>query len=130
MMKTLAGEAYEQMRRNLAQRGASAQVLGWLEGLCAEWSRALGAEPLLEALYLKEGWRSHVADLDDDLRGRTCTRRTLERADWLIDKAAHRHAQLSAAGALHGADATLSAHEVAAKYHAQRQMAEGYLVDA
>ena len=130
LMKRLALEAYGQMRHNLAERGASAHVLSWLDGICAAWSLALAEAPQLDALYLKEAWRSHVSDLDDDLRGRTCTRRTLERADWLIDKAAHRHAQLSAAGALHGADAALSAREVADKYRAQRETAEGYLVDA
>jgi len=129
LVKRLALEAYRQMRRNLAARGASTQVLSWLDGICAGWSSALADASQLQALYLREAWRSHTADLDDDLRGRTCTRRTLDRADWLIDQAVRQHAQLSASGALHGADAFLGARELADKVRAQRQTAEGYLVD-
>jgi len=82
MEKRVALEAYERLRRELAADGAEAVVLDWLDGFIADW-RA-GLEGSLEALYLREAWRSHEADLEDDLKGRTCTPLTIQRAEWLM----------------------------------------------
>ena len=37
----------------------------------------------LDGLYLREAWRSHLSDLEDDLGGQTCTPLTLQRIAWL-----------------------------------------------
>jgi len=82
MEKRVALEAYERLRRELAAEGADAVVLAWLDGFIDDWRVALAGS--LEGLYLREAWRSHAADLEDDLKGQTCTPLSLQRADWLI----------------------------------------------
>lgn len=101
-VKQVAIDAYRRLRDHLASQGATGAVLVWLDGIVERWQKALAGD--LAGLYLAEGWRSHALDLDDDLSGRTCTPMTLARADWLIDRLRHRHAELVAAGALLGAD--------------------------
>ncbi len=80
--KQAALPAYERMRAAAAARGASTLVLDWLDAICRRWRAALRGDA--EALYLAEAWRSHRLDLDDDLRGQSCTPTTLARADWLL----------------------------------------------
>ncbi|WPC06860.1 hypothetical protein SBP02_08970 [Pseudomonas benzenivorans] len=79
--KGIALDAYRQLRSELAERGASTAVLDWLQAIIQGWRRALGDG--LDALYLREAWRSHWLDLHDDLGGQTCTPLTLARIDWL-----------------------------------------------
>ena len=80
--KGLALETYRHMRAEARARGSQAHVLGWLDGLIGHWAQALRGDAA--DLCLAEAWRSHVLDLDDDLRGRSCTPLTLRRADWLL----------------------------------------------
>ena len=79
--KRIALEAYQRLRHSLSRRGACGAVLAWLDGILGEWRQALRHG--LDTLYLREAWRSHWSDLDDDLRGQTCTALTLQRLDWL-----------------------------------------------
>jgi hypothetical protein len=79
--KQIALLAYQRLHRELSARQASASVLDWLQGIINEWRIALSGD--LEGLYLREAWRSHSLDLDDDLSGQTCTPLTLQRIDWL-----------------------------------------------
>ena len=89
IIKSLALAAYEGLVLPHSP-GAPASAAGvseaWLRGIQSAWRGALEASDphALEQLYLDEAWRSHEADLDDDLHGKTCTYRTLERVDWLI----------------------------------------------
>ena len=81
--KRIALECYQHLRQTLAQRGASSDVLAWLDGIIGDWQQALRHD--LASLYLRESWRSHWSDLDDDLQGQTCTPLTLQRLDWLTE---------------------------------------------
>ena len=126
MVKRVALDCYRQLRAALARRKASAPVLDWLDSIIVTWDRGLAED--LAALYLKEGWRSQALDLDDDLRGRTCTRRTLARADWLIGVARDSYAALRASGALFGADVDLSQHQLVSTYRRHRAMAQRHRV--
>jgi hypothetical protein len=81
--KRIALDCYQRLRQTLAQRGASSNVLAWLDSIIGDWRLALRHD--LARLYLREAWRSHWSDLDDDLRGQTCTSLTLQRLDWLED---------------------------------------------
>ena len=81
--KRIALDCYQRLRQALAKRGASRDVLAWLDDIIGAWQRALRHD--LARLYLREAWRSHWSDLDDDLRGQTCTPLTLQRLDWLTD---------------------------------------------
>ena len=122
MEKQIAVERYRKLRADLAARGATATVLDRLDGFIARWSHALQGE--LEALYLTEGWRSHVLDLDDDLRGQSCTPMTLARADWLIDALTRRHEALISQDAYFWHDAGRSQHQLLADYRERRAQAE------
>jgi hypothetical protein len=84
IQKEIALQTYEKLLRDLTQRGANAMVMRHYQTICERWRTALGSD--LSFLYLSEGWRSHQTDLDDDLRGHTCTPMTLRRAEWLIER--------------------------------------------
>ncbi len=90
--KQIALLAYQRLHRELSGRHASAVVLDWLQGIIGQWRAALSGD--LEGLYLREAWRSHNLDLNDDLSGQTCTPLTLQRIDWLERNARERYADL------------------------------------
>lgn len=90
--KRIALEAYRRLRSELAARGASSTVLDWLSGIITGWQQCLSDD--LDALYLREAWRSHWLDLQDDLGGQTCTAATFSRIDWLEQTVRERHRDL------------------------------------
>ncbi len=125
--KTIALDTYERLHAELAQDGASATVLHWLAHIARGWRAALAGD--LHGLYLREGWRSHTFDLDDDLHGQTCTPSSLKRADWLLATLEHWHTALAASGAFMGGDATLSQPELLAHYQRKRAAAQGFQIE-
>ncbi|XHS76594.1 hypothetical protein ACFJGW_12730 [Burkholderiaceae bacterium UC74_6] len=128
--KLLALQAYRQLRSDLRERGAAAHMTAWLDGITARWAAALAPGGDLDTLYLSENWRSHLLDLDDDLRGRSCTPMTLRRADWLLAALQHHEPMLRAAGALFHGDEALSCAALIERYTAQRQQALAFLTSA
>jgi hypothetical protein len=125
--KQVALATYECLRAKLAQRGAVPRVLAWLDGIMAGWRRALAGD--LGALYLKEGWRSHSMDLDDDLRGQTCTPRTLARCDWLLATLDQHFDALQATQALLHDDVGCDRATLLARYRQHRLQAEAFQID-
>ncbi len=128
MEKRIALEAYRRLWAELRDRGASPEVLGWVDDIGARWNAAL--EVGLMPLYLAEGWRSHRLDLFDDLHGRTCTRTTLLRTDWLIAAARDRFAALRRQGALFWEDSRRSGRELLLALERDRALAQGWQVKA
>jgi hypothetical protein len=96
--KQAAVRAYEGLHDRLAAHGANSAVLDHYAGLAAGWRQALAQSP--QRLYLLDGWRAHASDLHDDLRGRSCTPRTLRRARWLQQALIDQADLLRAGGAL------------------------------
>ncbi len=126
--KSLALQAYRRLRSRVAARGATAAVLAWLDGLTTRWQQALTGG--LDGLYLAENWRSHVLDLDDDLRGQTCTPMTLRRADWLLSTLRDHEDALRAHGALFWGDEDRSAQALRERYGASRRQAAAHQTTA
>lgn len=127
--KQIALETYQKLQQTLSLRGANANVLAWYENMIIEWTDALdGKHANIETLFLREAWRAHTGDLEDDLRGKTCTARTLLRAQWLISAATNNHAALQKIGALLGDDQTKSSSELAAQYVEKLALARLHLV--
>jgi hypothetical protein len=124
--KRIAIEAYQRLRTDLAKRGAIAEVLALYDGLIARWTRSLATDPA--ALFLAEGWRSHMLDLDDDLRGQTCTPTTLARTDWLLEALQHHHDALLAHDAFFWHDRGRTRDELIAEYRSRREQAQGFQV--
>lgn len=124
--KTIALETYRELRADLAARQASSTVLAWLDGIIADWAEALRGG--LHGLYLREAWRSHVLDLEDDLRGRTCTPQTLVRCDWLLSALENRFDELVAHEALLPGDIGCDRAALSAKYGELRIQAQGLQV--
>ena len=119
--KRIALSAYERLRSGLQERGASALVLDWYEAIIERWRSALAGD--LATLYFVEAWRSHRLDLDDDLRGKTCTRRTLARADWLIAAARDHFDALQQGQALFWHDGGSSREALLERLQADRALA-------
>ena len=126
--KRIALEAYERLVARLALRGADNVVLEWLRGFALRWKSALAGD--LAGLYLVEGWRSHRLDLDDDLRGQTCTPRTILRADWLLSVAREHFDALLRFDALFWEDSGLNLPALVAKLEAERSRALGWQIPA
>jgi hypothetical protein len=122
LVKSIALDTYERLQSELRQDGASPTVLHWLARIMGGWRAALSGD--LPGLYLQEGWRSHSADLEDDLHGQTCTPSTLKRADWLLAALQTSHTSLAAAGAFNNSDATLSRGELLQAYERKRGTAQ------
>jgi hypothetical protein len=126
--KELALATYRQLLATLVARGAAAAVRDRLRTIVERWEVALRRD--LGALYLSEGWRSHRLDLDDDLRGRTCTTATLARTDWLIAAARAHHHELRTLGALFWDDARLPADGLLRALEVARAQAQQWQVPA
>ncbi len=124
--KKIALEAYRTMRSDIAARGANATVLAWIDSITTRWSVHLGND--IEALYWAEQWRSRVLDLDDDLRGKTCTPLTLRRADWLLDTLQHHDDVLRACGALFWGDEFKRGAVLLDEYRDKRALAERFQI--
>ena len=124
--KEIALEAYRRMRARIAARGAEATVLHWLDGITTRWSDALRGDGA--ALYLAENWRSHVLDLDDDLRGQTCTPMTLQRADWILAALRDHHDALQQHDAFLWGDRGQGQAVLLERYAAQRRQAQKFQV--
>ena len=122
--KAVALEAYRRMRREAATRGAQAHVLDWLDGFIHRWAEALRGDAA--ALYLAENWRSHVLDLDDDLRGQSCTPMTLKRADWLLKALREQGDALRAQQAFFWHDGALDLPALQQRYAGLRRQAQAY----
>ena len=104
--KRRAIQAYDALVERLARRGAASLVLNHYRGLAAHWREELAHAPA--RLYLADAWQAHSSDLEDDLRGRSCTPRTLRRARWLQRALREHGPSLRASGALTREDANLS----------------------
>ncbi|WP_341679068.1 hypothetical protein [Niveibacterium sp. SC-1] len=124
LVKEVALVSYGHLIANLRGRAAREEVLDWLRGFTTDWQQGLRGD--LAALYLREAWRSHRLDLDDDLHGKTCTATTLRRCDWLLSAIERDHALLKSSGALSGEEATLDRAALGARYRALRSQAERY----
>jgi hypothetical protein len=126
--KEVAIEAYRTLRQQLLQRGATAAIGEWLQSIITRWSDALTHD--LYSLYLQEGWRSHVLDLDDDLRGQTCTPTTLQRGEWLLHALQHHHDDLRALDAFFWHDRERNQQQLIAAYHEHLALARRYQIDS
>ncbi|WP_457423213.1 hypothetical protein [Roseateles sp. P5_E7] len=122
--KRLAVDAYETLAERLATRGATPAVLAHYRGLAARWRQALAQDPA--RLYLADAWQAHASDLADDLHGRSCTPRTLRRAQWL-ERAVREHAAtLRSTGTLAAEDAALSDAALLQRYLDRETEASNY----
>lgn len=119
--KEIALETYRELVTELAARGATATVLEHLGGIGSEWQTALRGD--LAGLYLREGWRSHEADLEDDLRGRSCSPMTLRRLRWLQERVESDYAALLGGGALRANSADSTPGALSKRLHLQYAMA-------
>lgn len=78
--------AAQAWRAELAVRGAQPFILADWDARIADWTHRLAHDPT--GLYLACAWQAHHSDLLDDLKGQSCTPRTLRRVDWLLTHAA------------------------------------------
>lgn len=126
MAKEVALAACAEWLAWLQAAGAQPEVRAEVRATMDRWERALAGD--LAALYLAEGWRSHSLDLDDDLRGQTCTPMTLARADWLLAAAAGAHAELQRSGMLLPEEAALGLQGLVACYRGRKAQAQAWQV--
>lgn len=126
--KEVALQAYLGLQQTLHHRGANTNVINWYAGYIAQWSTALRGD--LHRLYLYEGWRSHVLDLDDDLRGQTCTPMTLQRSAWILTALQQHFEELKSMGAFFWHDVGRSREQLIDDYRGRHQLAEQYQISA
>lgn len=119
--KRLAVEAYEALAGRLQARGATTAVLAHYRGLADRWRQALAQDPA--RLYLADAWQAHASDLADDLHGRSCTPRTLRRAQWLQHALREHGPALRACAALAPDDAALGDAALLQRYREREALA-------
>ena len=128
MEKKIALEIYLEHYEQLSLHNASNRVLRWREKIISGWDSALTNQSLLENLFIKEAFRSHVLDVHDDLTGKSCTPFTLKRADKVISLLEEHYELLDFQDGLFFGDEAMSKKELLKKYHRQRALAETYLL--
>jgi hypothetical protein len=128
--KVLAIECYAGLAQRLAARGAHQRILAWLHALVDAWSAAVQSEAALQRLYQKEGWRSHMLDLMDDLSGQSCTPTTLKRADWLLAALETGFTQMQRDDAFLWDDRGQTQTALIARYRTRREQAQANLIKA
>jgi hypothetical protein len=124
--KEVAADAYLALIETLMLSGATPMVIDWLRSFVERWSNALSHD--LYPLYLQEGWRSHMLDLDDDLRGKTCTQMTLRRCEWLLHALEKNFAELKAANAFLWIDQNRSQPDLLETYRQHQALAQQYQI--
>ncbi len=124
--KEIALETYREMGSELAARGATATVLNHLGAIVGEWAGALRGD--LAGLYLREAWRSHEADLDDDLSGRSCSPMTLRRVRWLLARVEDDYDALLGSGALRANSSNATPAALRSRFHSQYAIAKAYQI--
>ncbi|MCS3458748.1 hypothetical protein [Aeromonas sp. BIGb0445] len=112
----------EQELARLGREGACEPVLARLVALGQEWRTALASEEGLAANWLKDMYRSHWLDVQDDLSGQSCTPLTLKRLDWLEHALGHCYEELLAGGT----QVSQSQSELLALLASQREQAKGW----
>jgi hypothetical protein len=124
--KEIAADAYLALIETLMQSGATPMIIDWLRSFVERWSNALSLD--LYPLYLQEGWRSHMRDLYDDLRGKTCTPMTLQRGEWLLHALEKDFAKLKAMNAFLWDDKNRSQQELLETYRQHYASAQRYQI--
>jgi hypothetical protein len=127
LQKSVALDAYESMRDKAARRCADATVIMWLDGIMKRWRAGLRGD--IASLYLRDLWRSHRVDLDDDLRGKSCTPQTLDRVDWLLAAVDEHFPSLVKQHMLFWDDEGKSQSALRATLTGQRELVTSYQID-
>lgn len=87
---------------------------------------ALDAYRRLRREAAARGAQAHVLDLDDDLRGQSCTPLTQDRADWLLAALDGHFGALQAGAAFFWQDAGQDREALRRRYAALRRQAEAF----
>mgnify|MGYP003376855251 CR=1 FL=1 len=114
---------YEAKHAELTARAAAPEVLIWQAAINARWRHALRSPEALQRLYLVESFRSHVLDLLDDVHGKTCTPRTLARADRVLSLIREHFSLLQEEHGLFFGDELKSREQLMSRYRDLRQHA-------
>jgi hypothetical protein len=125
-LKQVAVAVYQQKLAWLTERGASPAVLGWVDSFIRRWQQALQDPAALESLYEVENFRSQVLDIEDDLHGKSCSRFTLQRLDFVEQCIRTRFSALQEGGALFYDNAGKSQQELLALYADKRRQVLHY----
>ena len=125
-LKVVALEIYEQKLAWLQSQGASSTVLAWVASFINRWQQALQDPQALASLFEVENFRSQVLDIEDDLHGKSCSRFTLQRLDFVEQCIRSRFAALQEGGALFYDNAGKSQTELLALYAQKRRLAQQY----
>ena len=125
-LKVVALDLYRQKLDWLTARGASQQVLTWVQSFITRWQQALASEEDLANLFELENFRSQVLDIEDDLHGKSCTAFTLRRLDFVEQCIRERFDVLQEGGALFYDNAGRSQKELLTLYAHKRQLVLQY----
>ena len=121
--KQLALAHYQRKHQRLVALGAAPEILSWQAAINVTWAQALTSPAALQRRYLIESFRSHVLDLLDDVHGKTCSARTLARADTVLALLRDHHTLLREDSALFFGDEHLTQPQLLERYRALREQA-------
>ena len=125
-LKEVALEVYQQKLAWLQSQNASPAVLAWVLSFINRWQQALQDPDALQSLFEVENFRSQVLDIEDDLHGKSCSRFTLQRLDFVEQCIRSRFVALQEGGALFYDNAGKSQTELLTLYAQKRRLAQQY----
>ncbi|MGM0640352.1 MAG: hypothetical protein ACQESN_02865 [Thermotogota bacterium] len=92
--KEEAIDAYNYKIRWLRDNSADLDVIDYFENLVKKWKKGIQNKDSLNNLYDLERFRSYILDVNDDISGKSCTKKTLQKSDIILDIIETKHSFL------------------------------------
>ncbi|EJL6568136.1 phosphotransferase [Vibrio navarrensis] len=127
-LKSVAIDVFNKKISWLNANNASPEVIQHFQNIVNKWSEALKSSNALKNLYRAESFRSHVLDIEDDLHGKSCTKKTLARIDHVLDSIADHYEFLNSNNCLFYGNTDKSRQDLFETYKNKYKLAHQYLI--
>ena len=92
--KEEAIKAYNYKINWLTENNADLDIIEYFENLVKKWENNIQNNDSLKNLYDLERFRSYILDVQDDLSGKSCTPKTLQKVEIILDIIERKHSFL------------------------------------
>jgi len=127
-LKSVAIDVFSNKILWLKTNSASHEVIKHFQEIVDRWSLALKNRETLKGLYKAESFRSHVLDIEDDLHGQSCTRKTLARILYVLDSIVNHYEFLKSNNCFFYGNTGKSQQDLIETYHQKYKLAQEYLL--
>lgn len=89
--KEEAINAYNYKIKWLKEHKADSDIIDYYENLVLKWQKGIANKESLNNLYDLERFRSYILDIHDDISGKSCTPKTIQKAEIILDIIESKH---------------------------------------